>query len=281
MKRLLILLSVLITFSFIIVFTVFSYGIPVKSSPKRTSSSKNETITYNKNVTSFESSAVCKLIIRKGNSPKVEIHGPKAYLDITDFTFSNGRMSMKFKQNLSNTNNVDITVVLTQPKIENIRIMGVSDISGGGDFSNSNLNITIDGVADCRLTDLKCQSLSYTINGSCSATLSGNANKTSLTINGIGSIDAFNFIAPETNAYINGSGEIECFASKMLSADVHGLGNIYYKGNPLKVKTNRESSKVINRGSSSNRKTESRSKKSTRTERHEEPERSSKPILVL
>ena len=217
------------------------------------SSSKNETITYNKNVTSFESSAVCKLIIRKGNSPKVEIHGPKAYLDITDFTFSNGRMSMKFKQNLSNTNNVDITVVLTQPKIENIRIMGVSVISGGG----------------------------CTINGSCSATLSGNANKISLTINGIGSIDAFNFITPETNAYINGSGEIECFASKMLSADVHGLGNIYYKGNPQRVNTNRASSKVINRGSSSNRKTESRSKKSTRTERQQEPERSSKPILVL
>ncbi|MGQ0827783.1 MAG: GIN domain-containing protein [Bacteroidota bacterium] len=68
--------------------------------------------------------------------------------------------------------------------------------------------------------------------------LSGNTPQLRLVSDGLGSFQAFNMITKNCNVNIIGAGKAEVYASNSLTATIHGLGVVYYKGNPPVVTPN-------------------------------------------
>jgi hypothetical protein len=93
-----------------------------------------------------------------------------------------------------------------------IRIAGAAN----GDFAFGQLQ-----------SDLRIQ-----VDGAGSITLQGKGPRLRIELNGAGSLRAFDFIADAADVTTNGAGSAEVHAVHRLDADINGVGNITYDGNP-------------------------------------------------
>ena len=126
-----------------------------------------------------------------------------------------------------------ITVYVTAPSIEDIKIYGAATITLEKDIiQKRNLNIEINGLGDLEAESLEINNLTVTINGTGDldidrATCTGNAK---LTVNGVGDINA-NVKCANAKTTVNGAGDIKlnikCIA---LTTECNGAGDIKLKG---------------------------------------------------
>ncbi len=80
------------------------------------------------------------------------------------------------------------------------------------------------------------QTLTASIIGSGNINLQGSSQTTIISLSGSGNIDARRLLAAQATARIDGSGNINVYASQTLDATIAGSGNIFYFGNPPTVR---------------------------------------------
>jgi hypothetical protein len=124
----------------------------------------------------------------------------------------NNTLHIDTKGNLSPTQRIRITVSV--PNITEFTSSGSTD----GDINNINNS-----------------ALDIGIHGSGKLHLNGKSGTVHITISGSSKIDAISLISENSDIQINGSGNIQVYATNSLDVQINGSGTVKYKGDPKNV----------------------------------------------
>ena len=104
------------------------------------------------------------------------------------------------------------------------------------DITLENLKrMSVSGAVHAGIDGVEGASLKIEIDGSSTVVASGKTQSLAVTIGGTGNLQAGDLVADSAMLSINGVGEARVHVTGHLSADITGVGNIYYSGNPEKV----------------------------------------------
>lgn len=91
------------------------------------------------------------------------------------------------------------------------------------------------GTMDVKIDGIQSDALKIDIDGSSTVSASGKTDSLTAAIGGTGNLQANNLHSGNATLSIAGVGEAHVYVTDRLSADITGVGNIYYSGNPEKV----------------------------------------------
>lgn len=92
--------------------------------------------------------------------------------------------------------------------------------------------INFDGVGTLKVVDLKTDSLIVNANSVGSIELTGSSNYIAIANNGVGSVNATDFITKNCKAVNAGVGSVSVHATEQVDLTNDGVGSIRYSGNP-------------------------------------------------
>ncbi|MEG2514429.1 MAG: head GIN domain-containing protein, partial [Bacteroidaceae bacterium] len=114
-----------------------------------------------------------------------------------------------------------------------IALNGSGDINIQKHCQAKTTAVALNGSGDVQIKGIGSTTITASLQGSGDMELEGKTENANLKLQNSGNIDASNLVSNNTEASINGSGEINCHASNKLKASVSGSGEISCKGKPL------------------------------------------------
>ncbi len=150
-----------------------------------------------------------------GKNYAVEITGDKNILPNISTEVRNQKLSVYFKKSLCTTK--DIKISISAPDIVKLDASGSNTIHMKG-IENQKMSINLDGAGELNI--------------------SGKTKKLSATLSGSNNFNAKNLKSETTSISIAGSSDATVYASDYLKAEIGGVGNIVYYGNPKTIKRN-------------------------------------------
>jgi len=184
-----------------------------------------------------------------GETQAIIAKGHENIIDRLETNVKDGKWEIKLKK--GNYKNLDLTIYITSPLINEFEIDGSGDIKTEG-FTVNDLEIKIDGSGDFTSTDtffvtnevetdingsgniimtIEANEIDTDIDGSGNITLHGSTNTQSISVNGSGNYNAFDLSSNTCGISINGSGDIEVDVVTKLTVSINGSGDVYYTGN--------------------------------------------------
>jgi len=143
---------------------------------------------------------------------------------------------VKIKKNTYLKTKKGIHVTVPFDEVSEISLVGSGDIDTKDKIEAANMKLSVTGSGDVEL-DVNAGMLEARITGSGDMKLSGSAADLKVSVTGSGDFDGFDLNSQNTEATVSGSGDIKVIAKSSIKARVHGSGDIYYKGNPVKSDT--------------------------------------------
>ncbi len=126
----------------------------------------------------------------------------------------------------------DMKIYVTAPVINEVEVVGSGKVESQGRLTaDRRLKTDVTGSGDVKL-EVDAPEVAAEITGSGNISLSGNTRKFRAEITGSGDLMGFDLLSETTDVEISGSGNAQVFASKQLGIDIHGSGNVDYKGSP-------------------------------------------------
>lgn len=98
--------------------------------------------------------------------------------------------------------------------------------------------ISSGGANSFKISDLKSSALNLNLSGTSNMNLSGQTTKLTASLEGASEIRATALLAEKVFLSISGTGSADVYAGKALHADITGVGNVRYSGNPSEVVRN-------------------------------------------
>ena len=203
--------------------------------------------------------------ITQGDVQSVSVRGNANIIANLEREVVNGVWKVDLRP--GNYNYRDLTITITVPSLDLIKIDGSGDINVG-DFETDKMDIKIDGSGDVefyrgldaldyvkvdidgsgdvKIKDLQTDELDCAIDGSGDIALEGRSNDTFLKISGSGDIKAFNLNSNQVEVDLNSSGDVSVRAEQRLEVSISGNGDVYYKGQPTLTTRINGSGRVIN-----------------------------------
>lgn len=148
-----------------------------------------------------------------------------------------------------------IRIDVTLPTLAGLEVDGPGDVYGESPFTASEMDIMIQGKGGIELTanadkfnvelggsgnatlDLQGDLVISKVKGTGDLHLSGAGLYHNSTVNASGNLNAFEFISDHTDLIMKGAGDANVHADSILTVDILGTGNVFYKGRPsLNVK---------------------------------------------
>jgi Putative auto-transporter adhesin, head GIN domain len=190
--------------------------------------------TEQRNVTGFtgvETDGSIDIVVSKGAyKVNVKADGNLQQYVITEVV--NGKLTVRFKSNMSFIDFDDITVYVSAPDVNEFESHGSGNIKGEGRMTDSNkMKVNIFGSGDIEL-EVDCPSIESEIHGSGNVSLSGETKNFTCAIHGSGDIKASDLKTENVKVSIHGSGNADVFASESLDAEISASGDVHYKGEP-------------------------------------------------
>lgn len=167
-----------------------------------------------------------------GDVQTVTVTGYENLMDRLDLSVRNDILNVDLKN--GNYSKLNLVIDIEIPTIRNLKTNASGNIKVG-EFSLSNLDITIDGSGDVRIADglTIAEKLKSNIKGSGDIRVTGTAASQEINIDGSGEYIGFDLVSNKCNVSINGSGDVEVFVNENLSVDVDGSGDTYFRGSPV------------------------------------------------
>lgn len=137
-----------------------------------------------------------------------------------------------------------IVINITMSSIEEIEISGSGIIRSKGVINAPELDLEVSGSGKIFFNTV-CNKIETDISGSGEVHLKGSSIDSELNISGSGKLEAFDFATQTSKIEISGSGNADVTVSQNLTANISGSGNVNYKGNPAKVKSDVNGSGTI------------------------------------
>lgn len=204
---------------------------------------------------SISASGAFGITLEQSDTQRVEVTSQQNIIDDLKRNVSGGVWDMSLRDNQC-YNNVDITIRIWIPDLQEIESSGSADIVINSFDSLSNLNIDLSGSgrvfqsgvlnidnqfsvvtsgsADM-VANFNARDFSMDISGSGSAKLSGSTTSESFDISGAGNIDAFDLVSDTCIVRVSGSGDLDVTVNEFLDVKISGSGNVRYMGTPMIV----------------------------------------------
>lgn len=140
-------------------------------------------------------------------------------------------LKIKVKNNVTLHSTKPMTVYVSIPAVEEIKVTGSGSVSANGKFSSNNkMSFDVSGSGNITM-EVNAPEVNADIAGSGVLNISGQARTVNVSIAGSGGYEGTNLKAENADINIAGSGDAAVFADVVLKASIAGSGNIKYKGN--------------------------------------------------
>lgn len=126
------------------------------------------------------------------------------------------------------------TVNIYSSRIEKVQNNGDSTLRVINPVTTDKFNARLEGNGLLSVTGLKCDEVSASVfAGRGQMALYGDVRKASLSVTGVGTVQADGLLAQFITATISGTGTIGCAPSEALTIQGTGPGTVYYTGSPM------------------------------------------------
>lgn len=169
-----------------------------------------------------------------GSMTSVEVLGQSNILDILDVRTINNVLVIEYNESVWHHKRLQIDI--TVPELSLISSFGSGEIIVHNSLTTNELQLDIFGSGGIEIQQLSTIFVNSRIKGSGQITIDGFANMQHVNINGSGNYIATNLLSEEAGLTIFGSGNCNVMATNLLEVTIHGSGNVYYKGDPIKSK---------------------------------------------
>lgn len=171
------------------------------------------------------------LVLEQGNNFSVVLEGDEDYLEDIETTVRGGVLVISHDRWMT-FGNQKVTVYVTMPVIEKLSVSGSGNIIAEKPLGTGDLDLSISGSGNIKLSELNAESMDCSISGSGSLELKGSAEDGELSISGSGKYQGDEFRLLTLDVSISGSGTCYTKVEESLDARVSGSGDIYYSGSP-------------------------------------------------
>ncbi len=169
--------------------------------------------------------------LMQGEKQLVRIEASDKTLKLIKTEVNGKTLNISFNKNfVSNTGK--ITIYITIPKIEALRVTGSGNITADKAITSNEMDMVVTGSGDIELAKLQCKELNAMISGSGDININDGqiTNELEVAVTGSGDADFENIPTKEADISITGSGTVKVNTSEKLNIQITGSGDVYYKG---------------------------------------------------
>lgn len=202
-----------------------------------------------RNVSGFEEVSVSSgidLFLKQGSEFFVEVIAEdKDDVERIKTEVSGNKLKIYYKKSGWSFNfNQKLKVRVTMPEIYSVEASGGSDVYGVEVIKSKELSISASGGADVKL-DIEVGDLELDASGGADIVLKGKALSVESDCSGGSDIKAYDLHAKKADVNASGGSDIQITVAEEFYADASGGSDVYYKGNPTKIRTDNSSSADI------------------------------------
>lgn len=170
-----------------------------------------------RSVTSFKGVAVhgpVNLVVEAGKSYSLKVYGDPRFIERVTSEVVDGELRLSMKD--SSRSNIDSgdRVVVTMPALQTFKG---------------------EGAGLLRLVNMRGEQLDVNYRGAGRLAIDGEVRDLRLRAQGVGEVDTKALIAQDADVSFEGIGAVHIHAKNKLNANVRGMGNLTYYGNPRVV----------------------------------------------
>lgn len=165
------------------------------------------------NFTEAEISGAYEVYIKCGEKPSLEMTGDDNIISLIHTDVSDGKLSIWTDRNISIRRKIKIKI--TTKTLEALELSGASRV---------------------KLTKVDCDRLHLDISGAVTLITSGKTDMLDLNISGASNADTKRLLANDVHVDLSGASHANVYAKDLLKAQVSGVSNIKYFGDPKVVR---------------------------------------------
>src|SRR5688572_23058824 len=185
------------------------------------------------NVSGLDLRVAADVYFKQDSVYKLEVIAQQNILDVMETYVSNGKLVVKFENDVRVRSHEAIIVKVSAPSLSSIRLSGSGNISAMGQLSPASMDVEVSGSGDIFISELNTGWLDTKISGSGNITIgTGSATQAKFNISGSGNIELPTVQTTKATTKTSGSGDIRLSVSQSLDVTISGSGSVYYKGNP-------------------------------------------------
>lgn len=155
---------------------------------------------------------IFSIYLSQGEKEGIEVEADDNLLEYVKTDIRNGVLSIDFTYSKGIQKSTKLNIHITIRDISQLQLDGIGSVSCLTELNLSKLNIINSGIGSIKLK--------------------GTASEVTIKNSGVGSIKASDFEVEYLIVNTTGVGNVKVNATKELSVDLSGVGNVYYKGNP-------------------------------------------------
>jgi len=144
------------------------------------------------------------------------------------------KLIVERKENFNRKKLKKYKIFITVNNLEELVMNGVGKVRCLETLNLDRLDLEHNGVGRFELA-LKAKKLKGSFAGIGRVHLKGMVEEATLTIDGIGKLDAFDLRTQDLEVVRNGIGKVEVYANSSLRVSNYGIGNVRYSGNPKRL----------------------------------------------
>ena len=207
-----------------------------------------QSITKQFSIQSFDRIDVANAIdveIRKGNFDVVADLSPgeTEYLSVKS---ENGVLTARFNRPAGNwiagKNRRSPRLLITMPALRGIALSGASDGDVLDSFDSEELEITLSGAADLKMSDVTANRIRLKASGASDTKLGGKVRLLDVEISGASDLQAYDLTADEAIIRASGASDASVTVTKRLEKNTRGGADVSHRGNPQTIVSNQKKS---------------------------------------
>ena len=222
-------------------FIISLFSLSFISCAQETVRGNGNRITENRSVDSnfnaVESAGAFEVIINEGaQNGKIQLEGDSNILDKIEVEVEGNTLVLRQKQGFNFLNNSGKVIITFQAKnLKSIGLSGSGTITAKGTQNVDDFSVALSGSGDID-AKVSANNVTSALSGSGNINLSGNSSSFKAGLSGSGDVNAFDLETKNAEIGISGSGNVKITSDGELTGAIAGSGDIYYKGNPTKLK---------------------------------------------
>lgn len=154
------------------------------------------------------------LVVEAGKSYSLRVQGDPRFIERVTSEVVDGELRLDMKDSTRNSLKSSDRVVVTLPSLQTFKG---------------------EGAGEMRLTNVRGERLDVNYRGAGRLAIDGEVRELRLTAQGVGEVDTKALVAQDANVSFEGIGSVNIYAKDKLNANVRGMGNLTYYGNPRVV----------------------------------------------
>lgn len=173
-----------------------------------------------------------------GEEGQLVLTGEDNILDYIETEVKGGTLVIKSKdnKNLIPSQGKTVSIIIPVDEIDRIRLSGSGNFIGKKTLKTDDLDLQVSGAKNIDLS-VEAADISLATSGSSNIRLAGNGEELKIRSSGSSNVKAYGLEVDEAHLELSGSSDVELTVNESLISRVSGSGNIRYRGNPEKVRS--------------------------------------------